>query len=72
MATEWKQVHLLLTPQMLKQLDQWRRRQTDIPDRSESIRRILATEFKAAGILEQADDEQDGSAGEKDKGREGV
>lgn len=50
MATEWKRVQLLLTPEMVAQVDEWRRRQPDLPDRNEAIRRLLAKALAAEGV----------------------
>jgi hypothetical protein len=36
-------------PDMAKQLDDWRRRQEDLPGRPEAIRRLVAAGLKAKG-----------------------
>lgn len=42
MVTEWKRINLLLTPEQVRAIDDWRRQQEDLPDRNEAIRRLLA------------------------------
>jgi len=39
-------VNVRLTRDMLTMLDDWRRDQTDLPNRPEAIRRILSEHFK--------------------------
>jgi metal-responsive CopG/Arc/MetJ family transcriptional regulator len=37
----YARVHFIASPQILADIDDWRRRQEDLPSRSEAIRRIL-------------------------------
>jgi len=41
MGTDWKRIQLLLLPEMVERVDEWRRKQKDLPDRNEAIRRLL-------------------------------
>jgi metal-responsive CopG/Arc/MetJ family transcriptional regulator len=52
MATDWKRLQLLLTPEMVAQVDEWRRRQELLPDRNEAIRRLLGMALAAQSISE--------------------
>lgn len=51
MGTDWKRIPLLLAPEMVTQIDDWRRRQQNLPDRNEAIRRLLALALEAEGII---------------------
>ena len=50
MATEWKRVQLLLEDDLVKLIDEWRRRQPDLPDRNVAIRTLLRQALSAEGI----------------------
>jgi len=36
-----ERITLPISPELLQQIDQWRRRQDDLPNRSEAIRRMV-------------------------------
>jgi metal-responsive CopG/Arc/MetJ family transcriptional regulator len=40
-------VNVLLSGEELRELDEWRRRQPDLPNRSEAVRRMIARVAKA-------------------------
>lgn len=46
MGTDWKRVMLNLEPETVRDIDEWRRKQEDLPDRNEAIRRLLAKALK--------------------------
>ena len=49
--TEKKSVRLnmVITPSEVAAIDDWRRKQSDLPSRSEAIRRLVAVALKASG-----------------------
>ena len=49
-GTDWKRIQLLVTPDMVTLIDEWRRRQPDLPDRNEAIRTLLARGLAAEGV----------------------
>lgn len=54
---EWKHVHLLATPGLLKAIDRWGKKFPVSPDRNQAIRYLLTQALKAEGIEVQDDDE---------------
>lgn len=50
MGTEWKRIQLLVTPEMVGWIDDWRRQQKDLPDRNEAIRELLRRQLESEGI----------------------
>lgn len=54
---EWKHTHLLLTPGLVKAIDQWRKKKEILPDRNQAIRHLLGKALKSEGIDVQEDDE---------------
>lgn len=50
MPTDWKRLQLLLSPEMVKRIDDWRRRQEELPDRNDAIRTLLDRQLEAEGI----------------------
>jgi len=49
-ATNWKRVQLLLEEDLVSLIDEWRRRQVDLPDRNVAIRSLLRQALSAEGI----------------------
>ena len=52
MATELKdqRVPVMLSVSELRALDEWRRRQADMPSRSETVRRLLAAALEKEAV----------------------
>lgn len=50
MATDWKRLQLLLTTDQVERIDEWRRQQTELPDRNTAIRQMIEAQLLAAGI----------------------
>jgi hypothetical protein len=47
--TEHPQLNVRVDEEFLKRLDNWRRRQSDLPNRPEAVRRLVEIAFKSAG-----------------------
>ena len=45
--TEYPQIGVRVDPDLLKRLDDWRRKQEDVPTRPEAIRRLVEVGLKA-------------------------
>lgn len=49
---DWKKITLLMRPDLVTLVDEWRRRQADLPDRNEALRRLVTKGLSAEGISE--------------------
>lgn len=50
--TDWKKMSVWLTPDQVVRVDEWRRRQANLPARNEAIRALLDIALKAEGVGE--------------------
>jgi hypothetical protein len=41
-------VHLMMSPSELRKIEEWRRKQPDLPNRAEAIRRLIQLALKTA------------------------
>ncbi|MDF2630578.1 MAG: hypothetical protein K0R39_4409 [Symbiobacteriaceae bacterium] len=55
LGTDWKRIQLLLTPEMVERIDDWRRQQKNLPDRNEAIRILLDKQLASEGIAASED-----------------
>jgi hypothetical protein len=46
---EYPQIGVRVAPEFLKLIDQWRKKQDDVPTRPEAIRRLVELGLKAKG-----------------------
>lgn len=51
MGTDWKRIQLLLTDDLVKLIDEWRRQQQELPDRNTAIRLLLQRQLEAEGLI---------------------
>lgn len=51
-GTDWKRIQLLLTDDLVKLIDEWRRQQQELPDRNTAIRLLLQRQLEAEGLTQ--------------------
>jgi hypothetical protein len=49
-SDDWKRIQLLVKPEMVEQIDEFRRQQSDLPDRNEAMRRLIDLGLTSVGI----------------------
>jgi len=49
-VTNMRRLQVLITEALVKAVDEWRRREDDLPSRSEAIRRLLEKALREEGV----------------------